>query len=55
MFKSTIGEAKSSYFDMNSGTATSGLTEWDAFKVVLRGQCIGVQWNMCKQMEEELT
>ena len=46
VFRSTIGESIASYFTENTGIATSTLMEWDAFKVVLRGQYMGIQWNM---------
>ena len=53
-FREAIGEAIEKYFQINEGTASTVSVEWDAFKTVLRGQCIGIQWNMRKQLDTQI-
>ncbi|KAJ1161579.1 hypothetical protein NDU88_002063 [Pleurodeles waltl] len=38
----------------NDGTASLGLVEWDAFKVFIRGHCLGTQCNLRRSIEHDL-
>ena len=48
MFRETIREHITQYFEANHNTASSPLMEWDAFKVVIRGRCIAEMVEVCR-------
>ncbi|KAJ1172947.1 hypothetical protein NDU88_004789 [Pleurodeles waltl] len=53
-FWASLGVAIPEYFEHNEGTASSGLLEWDAFKVFIRGHCLGTQCNLRCSIEGDL-
>ena len=53
-FRDSLGTHISEYFRLNEGTASSTIAEWEAFKVVTRGFCIGKTIGIRKELEREL-
>lgn len=54
-FRNLLATNITQYFEDNAGTATTPQIEWDAFKVVIRGNCLSTQAGMGRQLEAELT
>ena len=42
------------YFNINEGTSSGAINEWEAFKVVLRGFCMGKAVGIKKELEKAL-
>lgn len=55
LFRSSLEAAVATYFALNAASTNSVLTEWEAFKVVIRGHCLGQSWSMRKQLDDSLS
>ena len=53
-FRASLAIAVTEYFKINLGTTGSNCTEWEAFKVTIRGHCIGTQWNMRRHLDAQI-
>lgn len=54
-FQSSLESAVIGYFELNTGSTDSVLTEREAFKVVTRGHCLGNTWSIRKELDESLS
>ena len=53
-FRAALTGAVTNFFEANHNTATTRLIEWEAFKVTIRGHCLGTQWNMRHHIDAEI-
>lgn len=53
-FRNLLATTIAQYFDENTGTASTPQMERDAFKVVIRGHCLGTQAGMHTQLKKDL-
>ncbi|KAJ1117477.1 hypothetical protein NDU88_005677 [Pleurodeles waltl] len=53
-FCHTIGEAIQTYFAENTATTVAQATEWEAFKSVIRGKCIGEVVGVRHTLEKDI-
>ena len=51
-FHTSVGLEAEAFFEANTRTASSSLVEWDAFKVVMKGHCLGIQWSVRRQLDQ---
>ncbi|KAJ1150821.1 hypothetical protein NDU88_003610 [Pleurodeles waltl] len=54
-FRASLSAVIPENFELNDGTASSSLVEWDTFKVFVRGHCLGTQCNQRRSIERDLT
>ena len=55
VFKDQLETHITEYFENNDGTASNTLVEWEAFKVVTRGFCMGKTVGIRRELEKGLT
>ncbi|KAJ1156213.1 hypothetical protein NDU88_008937 [Pleurodeles waltl] len=53
-FQTSVRQLMCDYSDLHEGSVATCSTEWDAFKVTICGRCLGLTWNICKQLEREV-
>ncbi|KAJ1167388.1 hypothetical protein NDU88_007780 [Pleurodeles waltl] len=53
-FRASLSAAIPEYFEHNDGMDLSGVLEWDAFKVFIRGHCLGTQCDLRRSIERDL-
>ena len=54
VFKTTLAEAITKYWDTNERMASSVGVEWEAFKVVMRGHCIADRSGVSRQLHADI-
>ena len=53
-FKAEINTQIQSYFEINDGTASNKLIEWDAMQVVIRGHCLKSTWEVKSSLNKDI-
>ena len=54
VFKDQLKTHIIDYFVTNEGTATNAITEWETFKVMIRGFCMGKTVGLRRELERTL-
>ena len=53
-FRAELGEQLVQYFEVNEGTATNAIVEWESYKVATRGFCMGKTVGIRRELEKRL-